>query len=188
MSADPLLTDAMTESNLESIFRPRSVVLIGDTSAPGSLGRAVLENLRASSYEGSVHRVDEGRRKNKTRGIFPKLEDLPEVPDAAVIVTRASEVPDVVTDCGEKGIPGAIVLSSGFGEIGPRGAALERKVLRRARRYGLRFLGPNCPGVMRSSSGLNASTNPVQPLPGRLALVSQSCALCSAILSPSILA
>jgi acetyltransferase len=142
----------------------------------------VLQNLQSSGFKGPVFPVDTGRLNGRKKISVRQLAELAPRPDLAVIAARAGAVPDLIDQCGKVGIGAAIILSSGFSDIGERGAALERKVARQARRYGLRFLGPNSPGLIRSSIGLNVTVGQVLPVPGRIALVSQSGALCTAIL------
>ena len=172
----------MVANRIESIFSPRSVVILGETEKDGALGTVVLRNLQAAGFKGDILQVNTARASRKGNAGNDPFDELTQRPDVAVITAAATAVPDLVDDCGRSGIGAAIIMSAGFAESGYRGAALERKVARRARRHGLRFLGPNCPGVMRSSIGFNATVSPVTSLPGRIALISQSGALCTAIL------
>lgn len=167
---------------LDAIFRPRSVAVIGATESPGSVGRTVLRNLVSHSFGGGVFPV------HPTRGTvlgIPAYRDILSVPapvDLAVIVTRAPTVPDIIEQCVEAGVKGAIIISAGFRETGHRGAALERAILERARGAGMRIIGPNCLGVMSPMGGLNATFAKGMALPGSVGFISQSGALCTAIL------
>ncbi|HSK92920.1 MAG TPA: bifunctional acetate--CoA ligase family protein/GNAT family N-acetyltransferase [Candidatus Angelobacter sp.] len=166
---------------LEAIFSPRSVAVVGATERSGAVGRTILENLLASPFGGSVHPV------NPTRGTVlglpavPRLGDLPEAVDLAVIVTPAATVPDVVDEAVELGIPAAVIISAGFRETGPQGAALEERI-RRSAQGRMRIIGPNCLGVMNPRIGLNATFATRVARPGNVGLVSQSGALLTAIL------
>jgi acetyltransferase len=113
---------------------------------------------------------------------YKSVNDLPEVPDLAVVVTPAPSVPGVVTECGELGVPGAIVISAGFKETGAEGAELERQLVDRARRYGMRVVGPNCLGVMSPVTGLNATFASGMARSGNVGFISQSGALSAAVL------
>ena len=167
---------------LNTIFAPESIALIGATEAPGSVGRALLENLK--SYDGAVYPVN--LRRNTVLGLpaFPKIGAVPDTVDLAIIATPAATVPDVVQECAEAGVPGAMIISAGFRESGPSGAKLEEAIV--ARRGQMRIVGPNCLGVMIPRLGLNATFAPRLARDGHLAFVSQSGALCSAVLDWSI--
>lgn len=167
-----------------AFFAPRSVAVVGATEAAGSVGRALLENL--ASFEGKVFPVNPKRITVLGRRAFPCLAALPETADLAVIVTPAGTVPGLIRDCAEAGIRNAIIISAGFKETGPAGRALEEAVLAEARRGGVRIIGPNCLGVMTPRLGFNATFAPALALPGKVAFLSQSGALCTAILDWSL--
>ncbi len=172
----------MRQPSLDAIFRPRSVAVIGATERAGSVGRTVLRNLVSHPFGGVVFPVHPTRE--TVLGI-PAYRDIPSVPgpvDLAVIVTRAPTVPDIIEQCVEAGVKGAIIISAGFRETGHRGAALERAILERARGAGMRIIGPNCLGVMSPTGGLNATFAKGMALPGSVGFISQSGALCTAIL------
>lgn len=167
-------------------FKPRSVAVIGATERHGSGGRTVLANILARDFEGEVYAVNPKRERILGLTAFPTVEAIPEPVDLAVIVIPARAVPDAISQCVAKGVRGAVVLSSGFRETGPDGAALERDVLARARRGALRVLGPNCLGVGCPPTGFGASFASVGPRPGTVGFASQSGALCSSILDWSL--
>ncbi len=173
-------------TSIEAFFRPRSVAVIGATERPASVGRAVLVNLMTSNFGGAVHPVNP--RHERILGLIAHatVEVVPEHVDLAVIATPAYGVPDVISQCVKKGVRGAIVISAGFKETGPAGAALERDVLERARAGRLRVLGPNCLSVMCPIAGLNASFVSVSARPGTIGFASQSGALCTSILDWSL--
>lgn len=168
--------------DIANIFQPRSVALIGASEREGSIGAVVLGNLIKARFKGRVFPVNPEYEKVQNRRCYPNVGALPQVPDLAVIVTPAKVVPAVLQQCGEKGIRFAVILSAGFRETGRAGEMLEKAVLRKAKRHGIRFLGPNCLGIIRPSLRLNASFSQSTPRPGRLALVSQSGAVCTALL------
>jgi len=168
---------------LDSIFQPRSVVLVGASDTPGSLGTVVLDNLRQDGFEGEIHLVNPGCDSIGGQPVYPSVRDVPSANiDVAVIVTPAATVPGIIDDCGARGVRGAIVMSAGFREAGAKGRALEQQLLRQARKHGLRFVGPNCLGVINTTTRFNATFSEASALPGRVAVVSQSGALCTAIL------
>ena len=163
-------------------MKPASVVLVGASETPGTLGDVVRRNLAGSGFEGPVYYVNLRHESVAGQVAHRSVRDLPEPVDLAVIVTPAASVPGAIEDCGVRGVQGAIIVSAGFRESGADGLALEAELRERAGRHGLRFLGPNSLGLIRSDQPVNASCGPCQMLPGRLALVSQSGALCAAIL------
>lgn len=170
-------------NQLDAIFEPRSIVLVGASDRPGSLGTVVLENLRKDGYAGEVHLVNPHHASVGNQRAYPNVKEVPAGNiDLAIVMTPAATVPAIIGDCGARGIRGAIVMSAGFREAGAKGRALENQVVRQARKHGLRFIGPNCLGVIRTRSRLNATFGEASALPGRVAVISQSGALCTAIL------
>lgn len=171
---------------LDVFFAPRTVAVIGATETPGSVGRTVLHNLVASPFGGTVFPVNP--RRGSVLGIkaYPRVTDVPDAVDLAVVVTPAQAVPDVIDQCVLAGVKGAIVISAGFREIGPAGAELERQILERARRGRMRIVGPNCLGVMSPLTGLNATFAQTMARPGSVAFISQSGALLTAVLDYSL--
>lgn len=168
--------------HLAAMLAPLSVAVIGATESPGSVGRAMMENLLG--FSGEVHPVNPTRESALGRKAFPKVGDVPNEIDLAVIATPAQTVPQIVRECAAAGVKGAIIISAGFKEIGERGRELEHEIA--VARGSMRIIGPNCVGLMLPHLGLNASF--VQPLalPGKIGFISQSGALCSAILDWSL--
>ena len=167
---------------IDAIFNPRSVAVIGATERPGSVGRAVLWSLVSSPFGGTVYPVSDKRASVLGIKAYRTVADLPEVVDLAVVVTPAATVPALLGQCVEAGVRGAIVISAGFKEHGEQGRELERQILQRIRGTGLRLVGPNCLGVMNPISGLNATFASAIARPGNVGFISQSGALCTAIL------
>ena len=167
---------------LEVFFRPRSVAVIGATEDPSSVGRSIMANLRQTQFPGSVYPVNPKRSNVMGLPCYSRLGDIPAKVDLAVIATPARTVPAIIAECVKAGVEGAIIISAGFKEIGERGAALEQEILREARKGDLRIVGPNCLGVMSPYYGLNATFANSMARPGKLGFISQSGALCTAIL------
>lgn len=176
----PPLHPGPARAALDALFAARTVALVGASERPGSVGRALLENLL--SFPGRLYPVNPRRDFVLDRRACPNLAAVGEKIDLAVIALPAAAVPGAVRECAQAGVAAAIVISAGFRECGPAGAALERQVRAEARRSGLRLVGPNCLGVMCPHAGLNASFAAAAPLPGHIAFLSQSGALCSAVL------
>jgi acetyltransferase len=166
--------------SLRSFFSPRSIALVGATEREGSVGRAIWENLRV--FEGQVFPVNAKRAEIFGRKAYASLSALPTVPELAVLVTPAASVPALIEEAGKKGIRAVIVISAGFKETGAEGSKLEQEALDAAKRHGVRLIGPNCLGVMNPHSGLNATFAATMAKKGRVAFLSQSGALCTAIL------
>jgi acetyltransferase len=166
---------------LSSIFEPSTVAVIGATEKPGSVGRTLLWNLISSPFGGTVFPINPKR--NNILGIkaYPNLKSLPEEVELAIIATPAPTVPQIVAECVEMGVKGAIIISAGFKEIGPEGRELEKQIMDLARGK-MRIIGPNCLGVMNPTSGLNATFASTMAKPGNLGFISQSGALCTAVL------
>jgi len=165
---------------LRSFFSPRSIALVGATEREGSVGRSIWENLRV--FEGEVFPVNAKRAEIFGRKAYASLSALPKVPDLAVLVTPAASVPALIDEAGKKGIRAVIVISAGFKETGAEGAKLEKEALEAAKRHEVRVIGPNCLGVMNPHSSLNATFATSMAKKGRVAFLSQSGALCTAIL------
>ena len=167
---------------LDPIFSPRSVAVVGASERPGSVGRTILWNLISTQFGGTVYPVNPGRSSVLGIQAYPSVSAVPSDIDLAVVVTPAPTVPAVIRECAEKGVRGAIVISAGFKEIGAEGLELERRILEEARRGQMRIVGPNCLGVMRPVTGLNATFAGGIARPGNVAFISQSGALLTAIL------
>lgn len=167
---------------LDAIFTPHSVAVIGASDRPGSVGRAVLWSLLSSPFGGTVYPVSEKRSNVLGIKAYKDVEQTPETVDLAVIVTPADSVPGVIGQCVAAGVRGAIVISAGFKEHGEHGKELERQILEQMRGSHMRLIGPNCLGVMNPASGLNATFAPNMARAGNVAFISQSGALCTAIL------
>ncbi|MGH9602162.1 MAG: bifunctional acetate--CoA ligase family protein/GNAT family N-acetyltransferase [Terriglobales bacterium] len=167
---------------LDVIFAPRSVAVIGATERPASVGRTILANLQGNPFGGPVFPVNPTRSSVLGIKAYPTIAAVPEKVDLAVVVTPAATVPGVIGECVDAGVRGAIVISAGFKETGAAGAELESRILEQARRGRMRIIGPNCLGVMAPFSGLNATFAQGMAQQGKVAFVSQSGALCTAIL------
>ena len=172
--------------SLDVFFRPRNVAVIGATETAGSVGRAVLWNLIRSPFGGTVFPVNPKRPGVLGIKAYPRVGDVPDTVDLAVIVTPASTVPGIIGECVAAGVKGAVIISAGFKETGAAGAALEQQVLDQARRGRMRIVGPNCLGVMSPLTGLNATFANAMARPGNVGFISQSGALCTAILDWSL--
>ncbi len=171
---------AAVRHSLDPIFHPRSVAVFGASATPGKVGAILMRNLLGNPFGGAVYPINPKRRTVHGVHCYPDLASVPEAVDLAVIATSAATVPALVADCAARGVPAAIVVSSGFSERGVEGRALETKI--RAVRGAMRVVGPNCLGVIHPPSNLNASFAAAMAPPGRVALLSQSGAICTSIL------
>jgi acetyltransferase len=171
---------------LDAIFAPKNVAVIGATETAGSVGRTVLWNLISSPFGGAVFPVNPKRPSVLGIKAYASISEVPEQVDLAVISTPAHTVPNIIKECGDVGVKGAIVISAGFKETGPEGVELERQIMEHARRGKMRIIGPNCLGVMSPISGLNATFASKMARTGSVGFISQSGALCTAVLDWSL--
>jgi acetyltransferase len=167
---------------LAPIFQPRSVAVIGATEKPASVGRTVLRNLLDQPSGATIFPVNPGRPNVLGIRCYPSIAAIGEPVDLAVVVTPAATVPGVLRECVEAGVGGAIVISAGFAELGARGKEREHEIHEILASSSLRLIGPNCLGIMNPRTGLNATFAQASALPGNIAFLSQSGALCTAIL------
>ena len=169
---------------LEAIFSPQSVAVIGASNRPESVGNAIFKNILLGGFCGTLYPVNPKAPSICGVHAYPNITAIPDELDLALIIVPAAAVPDVLEECGQKGVRGAVVVSAGFKEVGPDGAVLEKRAVEIARRYKMPLVGPNCLGVISTDAQtmLNASFGRVMPKRGNLAFVSQSGALCAGIL------
>ncbi|MCS7197207.1 MAG: acetate--CoA ligase family protein [Candidatus Bipolaricaulota bacterium] len=168
-----------TRETLEALFAPQSVAVIGASTKPDSLGRAVFKNVLFSGYTGVVYPVHPKARSILGVKAYPSVLDIPDEIDLAVIIVPAAAVAEVLDECGRKGVRASIVISAGFKEIGEEGAKREAELQQIARRYGIALLGPNCLGIINTDPkvSLNATFAHGMPRQGNIAFISQSGAL-----------
>ena len=167
---------------LEMMLAPRSVAVIGATETEGSVGRTLMENLKAGNFGGTLIPVNPRRRRVFGITAFPRISAAQHAVDLAVVATPAPTVPALIGACVEGGVKGALSISAGFEECGQAGRELEKQVLKELRGSKMRIIGPNCLGVMRPRIALNATFAADMALPGSVGFISQSVGLCTAIL------
>ncbi|MEH0547412.1 GNAT family N-acetyltransferase [Streptomyces sp. B21-105] len=175
--------------SVRRLLTPGSVAVVGVGRGPGGVGRSVLGNLLAAGFTGRLHAVNQAFPEDlkELDGVpaHRSIRDIAEPVDLAVVAVRAEQVPAAVAECGEHGVQGLVVLSAGYAESGPDGRERQRELVRHARAYGMRIIGPNAFGVINTSPAvrLNASLAPEMPRPGRIGLFAQSGAIGIALLS-----
>ena len=172
--------------NLDRILNPQSVAVIGASDKEGSVGYTLARNMVQGGFKGRVYLVALRHENILGQPTYASIRDVPEPVDLVLIATPAKSVPDVVRECGEAGVKGAVIVSAGFKETGAEGKALEELVLAVAQEHGIRVVGPNCLGVVRPAVNLNATFLNTMPKPGNVAFISQSGALGSAILDVAV--
>ncbi len=172
----------MNKHYLSPLFSPQSVAVIGASNRIDSVGWVVFKNMLDSGYQGKLYAVNPNHPEIQGQRAYAGIEQIEEIVDLAVIITRAVTVPNIIDTCGKHGVRFALVLSAGFSETGPQGAALERAIVENARRYGMRLIGPNCLGILCPATGLNATFSKGGAKAGGLALISQSGGVCTAIM------
>jgi acetyltransferase len=171
---------------LSVFFSPKTVAVLGATESAGCIGRTVLWNLFTNPFGGTVFPVNPERTSVLGITAYPSIAAVPEKVDLVVIANPPEAVPDLITECAEAGVKGAIVVSAGFKECGAAGLKLEEEILKNARQGDIRVIGPNCLGVMSPLTGLNATFAVGMARPGNVAFISQSGALCTAVLDWSL--
>jgi acetyltransferase len=172
----------MSIRNLDRMYAPRSVALVGATAKSGAVGNVLLNNLLGGGLPGPVWAVNPKGGKIAGLDVHKDIASLPDAPDLAVVATPPQTVPGIIDELGRRGTRAAVVITAGFGELGEEGRALQAKMLEAAKPHLLRIAGPNCLGIMAPGNGLNASFGHVQPEKGNVAFVSQSGAIVTAVL------
>jgi len=163
------------KTGIEKMLRPKSVAVIGASATPGKIGYTVIKNLLKDGYKGKIYPINQKESEILGLKCYPEIGQVPGEIDSAVMCVPAKVMAEVVEECGRKGVKGALVITSGFSEIGRKD--LEDEVVRIARHYGMRILGPNIVGTLSNSEKFNGSFAPCLPLPGKNSLVTQSGAL-----------
>jgi len=178
------MTRGSTE-NLDEVFRPSSVAVIGASNKPGKVGTYLFRNILEAGFKGVVYPVNPSSKSVSGVRCYSSIEELPETPDLGVVIVPAPTVGDVIDQLGKAGARGAVIISAGFRELGEAGAALEADVVQRAAKYKMSIVGPNCFGVINTAPdvSLNATFSANLPPQGNIAFVSQSGALCAGILA-----
>jgi acetyltransferase len=171
---------------LEAIFAPQAIAVVGASPDEQKLGHRVLKNIVDNGYEGTIYPIHPTADAVLGHKAYPSVRDLPTTPDLAVLVVPTKAVLPVVEECGQKGVQGLIVITAGFKEVGHEGRKLEDQLMEIVRRYNMRMVGPNCLGVIDNIAHMNASFAALMPLPGSIAFMSQSGAICTAILDWSV--
>lgn len=172
----------MNGLKLDKIFKPKSIAVIGASDTVGFAGFRIFRNLIGSGYEGIVYPVNPKRESIQGVHAYPAISAVPRIVDLAIVCTPADVVCDVVEECGIRGIKGILIISAGFKEIGSEGVTREKRLLDLKKKYNLRIVGPNCVGFIMPYLNLNATFAGSMPDKGNIALLSQSGAICGAIL------
>lgn len=172
--------------NLNKIFNAKTIAVIGASDEIGSVGYSLVKNLIGSNYDGIVYPVSIKRKSVQSIKAYTSVKIIPDKIDLAIIATPAKTVPQIVEECGQAGVAGVVIISAGFSETGREGEAVAQRILKTARKYNMRIIGPNCLGFIKPSLHLNASFANKMALPGKIAFISQSGALCTAILDWSV--
>ena len=172
----------MSQTNLNRIFNPHHVAVVGASEKAGTIGNALMKNLVGGRFSGTVLPVNPKYQTMHGQACFESVSVLETGVDLAIIATPMHSVPDIVAECVEKRVGGAVIISAGGKEIGEAGRKIEERIRHIANEGGLRIVGPNCMGIIRPAVNLNASFAAEMPVGGNLAFVSQSGAICTAIL------
>ena len=171
---------------LNNFFNPKSIAVIGASRTPGKVGYDILKNIIQYGYEGTVYPINPGVPEIFGVKTYPSLLDVPGKIDLAVVVIPSKNVLEVIGQCGAKKIDSAIIITAGFKESGMEGARLETELINKAKEAGVRFIGPNCLGMIDTHSKVNASFAAGMPAKGGIGFFSQSGALCLAVLDRAL--
>jgi len=167
---------------LEALFKPSTVAVIGAAREPGKVGYELLRNIAKSGFLGKLFPVNPKADEIQGTKCYPSVLEVPSELELAIITVPAAVVSKVAEECGKKGVKVLVVISAGFREVGPEGLKLEMDLIRICVNYGMKLVGPNCLGVIDTSTPLNASFSASMPIRGNVAFISQSGAICTAVL------
>ena len=171
---------------LLGFFNPKSVAIVGSSKKAHSVGNTLTSNLIDHNFKGKIYPINPKHKQLHERKCYPSLSDVDAPIDLAIIITPAKTVPDLVKECVDLKIPSVIIISAGFKEMGKEGQKLEDAIMRHIKGSSTRIIGPNCLGLMNPHTNLNASFAADMPIKGNLAFISQSGAMCTAILDWSL--
>lgn len=167
---------------LDHFFKPQAIAVIGASPKEHTIGFTLVDNLKKDGFQGHIYPINPKYEEIMGLKAYPSLTAVQAPTDLAIIAVPIKGVPEVIKECGQAKVPGAIIISAGGKEVGPEGKEIEAQIKGEAERGGVRYLGPNCMGILCPPNGLNASFAALSAAPGSLALLSQSGAICSAIL------
>lgn len=171
-------------NTLEALFKPGSIAVVGASRQPGKIGYEILRNIKEYGYNGRIYPVNPQAKEILGFRVYPSISSIPDSIDMVVVSVPAHMVPDIIEEAGKKGAKVAVVISSGFKEIGRQD--LEEEIVLRAKKYGMRILGPNIFGVVYTPTRINASFGPKDVIPGHIAFITQSGALGIALMGMTI--
>ncbi len=167
---------------LDKIFKPQSIAVIGASTKENSVGHSLFKNLIDSGFKGELFPINPKVKELLGKPTYENIKSVPSKVDLAVLILPAKVVPQVVEECGQAGVGGLLIISAGFKEAGEAGQKMVDEILATCRRYGMRMVGPNCLGIINPKLGMNATFANRMALPGNIAFISQSGAICSSIL------
>ncbi len=171
-------------NNLDAIFSPESVAIVGASNTPGKVGHDIFANILRGGYTGTLYPVNPKARSILSVKAYPTISDIPDPVDLAIIILPPEASLAAVEESVRKGIKGIVIVSAGFREVGGEGLEIENRIVSICKNAGIRLVGPNCLGVINPvpSVSLNASFSARMPAPGNISFISQSGALCTAVL------
>jgi acetyltransferase len=164
----------MSAINLDKIFRPKSIAVVGASQRAGSIGSAIMHNLIHEGYPGKVYPINPRHKTIWEIEAFPSLSELESSVDLVIMATPIASAPQIVKECKKAGVGGVVIISAGGKETGTKGRELESAIKNEAKDSGLRIIGPNCLGIVCTQAKLNATFASHMPLPGKMAFISQS--------------
>ena len=172
--------------DLNKMFKPESVAVIGASNTPGKVGHIIVDNLINDGFEGAIYPVNPKGGEILGKKAYANIKDIPEKVDLAIITIPVAFVNPTVKECGEAGVENMVVLTAGFKEVGGEGAKLEAELTALGKEYGINIIGPNSLGITDSHTPLNGSFSQMMPPTGNMAFISQSGAMMVAIIDWSV--
>ncbi|MEW6082052.1 MAG: acetate--CoA ligase alpha subunit [Bacillota bacterium] len=172
--------------DLETLFNPAGTVVVGASRSPGKIGHALIRNILSSGYQGKTYAVNPTEKEILGVPCFPSVKSIGKPLDLAVLAVPPAAILEVVKECGDAGVKNLVVITAGFKEIGKEGLEMEKNLVDAVRGMGMRMVGPNCLGIIDTHTPINATFAKDYPLKGNIAFISQSGAMCVAILDWSL--
>lgn len=176
----------MSTENLDRMFRPKSVAVIGASAQEGRIGNAILKNLSNGGFSGEIFPVNRHHKRILSFPAYPTVREIPGKIDLAIVATPIGLAPEIVHTCAQMDIGGVVIIAGGGKEAGDSGRKIEAEILKNARASGIRIIGPNCLGIINTRNNLNASFSNQMPISGKMAFLSQSGGINTAIMDLSI--
>jgi len=182
MSSHSSLSNSLHMSNMDALFHPKSIAVLGASNKPGKVGHDIFNNILSAGFQGVLYPINPKSKSINCVRAYKSIKEVPDEVDLAIVILQPIQAEIAITEAIEKGVKAVVIVSAGFKEIGGEGAAIETRIVEKCREAGVRLVGPNCLGVISPLVQLNASFSARMPRQGNISFISQSGALCTAVL------